>query len=164
MCFTRARHLSLSSAECLPHPSKWLASRKVTTMDRLSGETCDVKDRIQTAPREKIFIIPFTLQQQNITRASNASIESRINKLKHLKQIFIAHRKDLQESMYKDYNKPAPEVDLAEIFVLLNEFITESKSSFPTPRRKWMPTSARPANRRPMRRACQACSRRCSGW
>ncbi|MEP7321924.1 MAG: aldehyde dehydrogenase family protein [Saprospiraceae bacterium] len=74
---------------------------------------------VNTSPDEIIRI--FKLQQVNIFRASTTSVESRINKLKHLKQVFLSHRQDLKDAMFKDYNKPGPEVDLAEIFVVLNE-------------------------------------------
>jgi aldehyde dehydrogenase (NAD+) len=74
---------------------------------------------VNTSPDEIIRI--FNLQQAHIARASNTSVESRINKLKHLKQVFLTHRQDLKDAMFKDYNKPGPEVDLAEVFVVLNE-------------------------------------------
>ncbi|MEO5582044.1 MAG: aldehyde dehydrogenase family protein, partial [Saprospiraceae bacterium] len=74
---------------------------------------------VNTPPDEIIRI--FKLQQSHISKASTTSVESRINKLKHLKQVFFSHRQDLKDAMFKDYNKPGPEVDLAEIFVVLNE-------------------------------------------
>lgn len=63
----------------------------------------------------------FTLQQSNKHLQSKTSVDDRIKKIKKLKACVLAYRQELRDGMYKDYAKPAIEVDLAEIVVLLNE-------------------------------------------
>lgn len=71
-------------------------------------------------PEEEIYRI-YQLQKAHIPEAGKTSIPERLSKLKKLKRAIVLHRKEFQQAMYADYNKPAPEVDIAETFVLLNE-------------------------------------------
>ncbi|MGB2732899.1 MAG: aldehyde dehydrogenase family protein [Saprospiraceae bacterium] len=60
-------------------------------------------------------------QQQYILQAGKSDINDRIKRLKQLRSVFVGYRTQLQEAMYNDFHKPKSEVDLAEIFVVLNE-------------------------------------------
>lgn len=71
-------------------------------------------------PEEEIYRI-YQLQKAHIPEAGKTGFRERLSKLKKLKKTIILHRKEFQQAMYADYNKPAPEVDIAETFVLLNE-------------------------------------------
>ena len=63
----------------------------------------------------------YSAQQSYRFTAANTSVRERKAKIKKLKQEIIAHQQEFRDAMYKDYFKPAVEVDLAEILVLLNE-------------------------------------------
>lgn len=71
-------------------------------------------------PAEEIQRI-YQLQKRNLSRASGSTVKERCLKLRLLRKEIIRHRSELQQAMYSDYNKPAPEVDIAEMLVLLNE-------------------------------------------
>ncbi len=63
----------------------------------------------------------YNLQQNHQYVQSMVSVDERLKKLKSLQKAILAYRIEFQEAMFKDYNKPAPEVDMAEIFPVLNE-------------------------------------------
>lgn len=63
----------------------------------------------------------YALQQLHRHKQGLISVEDRLKKLKLLQRAILAHRMAFQESMFKDYNKPAPEVDMAELFPILHE-------------------------------------------
>ncbi len=63
----------------------------------------------------------YSVQQSYRIAAARTSVHERKAKIKKLKQEIIAHQQEFRDAMYKDYFKPAVEVDLAEILVLLNE-------------------------------------------
>jgi aldehyde dehydrogenase (NAD+) len=88
----------------------------------MSSTTIELRpEEVSTnTPEDRISAL-FAVQQQHMHQAGKSSVVERIKKLKLLKQVFLAHRAALKEAMFKDYNKPGPEVDLAEIFVVLNE-------------------------------------------
>jgi len=71
-------------------------------------------------PVEEIQRI-YQLQKNNIFTAGHSSANERLIKLKLLRKEIIRNRTAFQQAMYADYNKPAPEVDIAEVLVLLNE-------------------------------------------
>lgn len=50
-----------------------------------------------------------------------SSLEERTVRLKKLLHWINTHQEDIREALYKDFNKPAPEVDLNEIFPVTSE-------------------------------------------
>jgi aldehyde dehydrogenase (NAD+) len=50
-----------------------------------------------------------------------STLEERILRLKKLRQWIKDHQQDIREALKKDFNKPAPEVDLNEIFPVTSE-------------------------------------------
>jgi aldehyde dehydrogenase (NAD+) len=89
----------------------------------------------------------YHLQKDYLPLARNTGVKERLVKLKRLKKVILLHRNEFQQAMYADYNKPAAEVDIAEIFTLLNELghvirrlqLWTSKHHVPTP---WYLTGA----------------------
>lgn len=63
----------------------------------------------------------YQLQKANLSNASGSTAKERCLKLRLLRKEIIRYRVELQQAMFADYNKPAPEVDIAEMLVLLNE-------------------------------------------
>lgn len=78
---------------------------------------------VEISPNTSIETIQriYQHQQNHISAAARVSVEERLTKLKLLRKVIVRHRKALQEAMYADYKKPASEVDIAEMLVLLNE-------------------------------------------
>lgn len=71
-------------------------------------------------PQEEINRL-YSVQQSNRFTAARTSVQERKTKIKIFKQEIIAHQQEFRDALFKDYFKPAVEVDLAEILVLLNE-------------------------------------------
>lgn len=63
----------------------------------------------------------YQLQKSNIAIVAKSTVKERLSKIRLLRQEILKHRVELQQAMYADYNKPASEVDIAEILVMLNE-------------------------------------------
>lgn len=63
----------------------------------------------------------YHVQKEHVSSAGNTPVKDRLAKIRVLRKVIIQHRVELQQAMYADYNKPAPEVDMAEMLVLLNE-------------------------------------------
>ena len=67
---------------------------------------------------------PTELFNQQLSTAlawRKSSLEERIVRLKKLLHWIKTHQEDIREALYKDFNKPAPEVDLNEIFPVTSE-------------------------------------------
>jgi aldehyde dehydrogenase (NAD+) len=63
----------------------------------------------------------FEAQRAHQRQVARATAEERIEKLKRLRQAVLERREVLQAAVYKDFRKPAAEVDLTEITVTLSE-------------------------------------------
>ncbi|TAL62336.1 MAG: aldehyde dehydrogenase family protein [Bacteroidetes bacterium] len=63
----------------------------------------------------------FDKQQNNLHRLIAITATDRIKKLKRLRETILSHQQDFRDAMFADYRKPAPEVDLIEIYVILTE-------------------------------------------
>lgn len=59
----------------------------------------------------------FKFKQQ----VKNVSVNSRVEKLKKLKQLILQHRTDIQQALYQDFKKPAFETDITEIYPAINQ-------------------------------------------
>lgn len=75
----------------------------------------------------------FLAQKKNTQNLKNTTAKERIAKLKQLKKLILDHRKGLQEALYADFKKPAPDADLTEILPCLSSITHVTKSL-----RKWM--------------------------
>jgi len=75
----------------------------------------------------------FTAQQANRHQVAATTASERIAKLKRLKESLVAHRENFQKAVFDDFKKPAPELDLIEIYPLLQEIKHVSKRL-----RRWM--------------------------
>jgi len=63
----------------------------------------------------------FERQQKHSFTINQTSAKIRIAKLKKLRNYILKHKKDIRQAIYDDFRKPAPEVDLTEIFVVTSE-------------------------------------------
>ncbi|TAJ54493.1 MAG: aldehyde dehydrogenase family protein [Nevskiaceae bacterium] len=82
----------------------------------------------------------FEKQFETAIRLRRSSADERIAKIKKLKLAVLAHSEALQQAMYKDFKKPAVEVDLTEILPVVAEAHDAIRKL-----KKWMkPTSVWP--------------------
>lgn len=63
----------------------------------------------------------YAKQRQNRDAVAATSAEQRIEKLRRLRAAMFAHRQELYEALYADYQKPPAEVDLSEIYPVVSE-------------------------------------------
>ena len=63
----------------------------------------------------------FEAQQQYFLQLKHSSAAVRIKKLKTISSWVEQHSEDIRQAIYKDFRKPAPEVDLTEIFPVQQE-------------------------------------------
>lgn len=63
----------------------------------------------------------FYTQKDNVRLISKTSSKERINKLKNLEQWILENKQTIRNAIYKDFKKPAVDVDLTEIFTSLSE-------------------------------------------
>ncbi len=60
-------------------------------------------------------------QKTHYRDVGKTKASERIRKLKKFQKVILQFRKELREAMWKDYHKPAAEVDLTEIYPVLSE-------------------------------------------
>jgi len=60
-------------------------------------------------------------QKSHYQSVGKTSASQRIGKLKRLEKSILKYRTELQQAMWKDYHKPAAEVDLTEIYPVISE-------------------------------------------
>ncbi|MDH7447456.1 aldehyde dehydrogenase family protein [Aquimarina sp. 2201CG14-23] len=63
----------------------------------------------------------YAEQKSYYRTVGNSSASDRIKKLKRFQKSILKFRKELQDAMWKDFRKPAAEVDLTEIYPVLTE-------------------------------------------
>jgi aldehyde dehydrogenase (NAD+) len=63
----------------------------------------------------------YAKQRQYRDAVAGTSAKQRIEKLRRLHAAIFAHRQDLYEALYADYEKPPSEVDLSEIYPAVSE-------------------------------------------
>lgn len=63
----------------------------------------------------------FKLQQANKMAVGATTAKERIRKLDKLRDAVMKYRPEIREAMWKDYHKPAVEVDLTEIYMVTSE-------------------------------------------
>ncbi len=63
----------------------------------------------------------FQAQKATSKRWKTEPIDNRINRLKSIRDWVLAHRDEIKEAIYLDFQKPAEEVDLSEVYVVLSE-------------------------------------------
>lgn len=63
----------------------------------------------------------FAAQVNNRWNVSQASVNERIAKLKKLETWIVNNKQAIRDAIYKDFRKPAVDVDLTEIFTVLSE-------------------------------------------
>jgi aldehyde dehydrogenase (NAD+) len=63
----------------------------------------------------------FTAQVKNRWNVSKAPIKNRIEKLKKLENWIMDNKQTIRDAIYKDFRKPATDVDLTEVFTSLSE-------------------------------------------
>ncbi len=69
----------------------------------------------------------FDKQKEQAIRLRSSNAEERLVKLKKLKEWILTHKDAIREALYQDFRKPAAEVDMTEIYVVLAESIMPSK-------------------------------------
>lgn len=75
----------------------------------------------------------FELQQARREQIAKSTTAERRRKLQRLHDAVLARREDIRQALWDDYRKPAPEVDLSEIFPVLTEIRHAMRHL-----RKWM--------------------------
>ncbi len=77
----------------------------------------------------KISVIEgiYAQQKSHYLAIGKTTASERIQKLTRLRDTIFTFRKELQDAMWKDYRKPAAEVDLTEIYPVLQEIKFASK-------------------------------------
>jgi len=63
----------------------------------------------------------YAAQKSNCQSVGKTKASERLAKLKKFEKCILKYRTALQEAMWKDYHKPAAEVDLTEIYPVLSE-------------------------------------------
>jgi aldehyde dehydrogenase (NAD+) len=63
----------------------------------------------------------FALHEANLLSAGNTNWKTRSAQLKVLEKTILSNRAQIAEALYQDFRKPASEVELSEIFVVLKE-------------------------------------------
>ena len=63
----------------------------------------------------------FELQKANHRNVAKTTAKERIRKLRKFQKTLMKYRPEIKEAMWKEYRKPAAEVDLTEIFPLTSE-------------------------------------------
>ncbi len=58
----------------------------------------------------------FEAQRINQYKVAETSAKERIHKLQKLHEVVLKYRQEIRDALYKDYRRPAAEVDLAEIY------------------------------------------------
>jgi aldehyde dehydrogenase (NAD+) len=77
--------------------------------------------KVESTQLEQIIIEIFNSQQSNKINIINSSAAERISKLQKIKKWIYQNKSLIREALYADFKKPAPEVDLQEIYVSLIE-------------------------------------------
>lgn len=75
----------------------------------------------------------YTKQKLNQYKIGNTSYKERINKLNKLKKaIEFTYKQDIRDAIYKDFKKPQLEVDLTEIYPVIDEikFVKQNLKSW----------------------------------
>ncbi len=75
----------------------------------------------------------FDAQQAHYLQVGKTTAGERIAKLRKLEKALFKYRTEIQEALYADFQKPALEVDMVEIFVVLSEIRHAIKNL-----RRWM--------------------------
>ena len=63
----------------------------------------------------------FEAQRINQYKVAESSARERIQKLRRLHDTVLKYRGEIKEALYKDYRRPAAEVDLVEIYPITSE-------------------------------------------
>ena len=63
----------------------------------------------------------YALQQRRAREIAATGAQERIAKLRKLERLMLARRDEIRAAMWADYQKPAAEVDLSEIFPVVSE-------------------------------------------
>ncbi len=63
----------------------------------------------------------FELQKASHRAVGKSTAKERIRKLRKFQKVLMKYRPEIREAMWKEYRKPAAEVDLTEIFPLTSE-------------------------------------------
>ena len=92
-------------------------------------------DDSQTIEKVDIARIESLVQQQRKHKPAmlRLSAKDRIERVKRIKKAMFDYRERIHEAMYKDFKKPSIEVDMTEIYVVINEANDAIKNI-----KKWM--------------------------
>ena len=63
----------------------------------------------------------FDQQLLNCQSIRNTSLKERRTKLSSIESWLLDHKDEIRDAMYADYKKPVSEVDLTEIWAVVNE-------------------------------------------
>ncbi|GAA4470644.1 aldehyde dehydrogenase family protein [Nibrella saemangeumensis] len=85
----------------------------------------------------------FALQRRHASAMALTTAADRIDRLKRLQQWVLSNEQAIQQAMYADFRKPAPEVTLAEIYAVNSElkFIIRNLKQWMKPQRVPTPLS-----------------------
>ena len=63
----------------------------------------------------------YAKQRGNRAAVGSTTARERIEKIRRLREAMLAHRDEIREALWNDYQKPAAEVDLSEIYPVIGE-------------------------------------------
>ncbi len=86
-----------------------------------STRTAVAPQKSDDSPGESRWEEIFSAQQANKKAVARTTARERIEKLKRLLNSIYVNRERIQEALYADFKKPAPEVDLTESYVVISE-------------------------------------------
>lgn len=81
-------------------------------MPQIRTNSAEAIDRIESI---------FQLQQENVYNLRRTGAEMRIAKLEKVMAWIYENKAKIREAIYADFKKPAPEVDITEIYITLQE-------------------------------------------
>ena len=82
---------------------------------------------------EKELINSYKILKENVSKLKLTTYSERIFKLKKLKENILSNRDNIKDALKKDFRKNESEVDLTEIFPVIQEINHTIKNL-----RKWM--------------------------
>jgi aldehyde dehydrogenase (NAD+) len=132
-------------------------------LESISGDKA-MKEYDDIRPTKPSILEIFNEQKANRYKVSMSTCEERKAKLNKLYDVIFAHEQEIRDAFYKDFHKPAVEVNLSEIMTVAAEIKNNMRKL-----KKWMQPHKVPATKitlgtksfismRP--RACVSSSRR----
>lgn len=78
---------------------------------------------VNIAPNTKLeeILRIFDAQKKNLQNLKDTTLSQRLKKVKKLREVILSKREKIQHALYADFRKPAIQVDITEIYPIINE-------------------------------------------